>query len=52
MLGWEPKDSNASMFEKTYDWYVQNRDKADATTGTTHRKTVSQGILKVIRNLS
>lgn len=52
MLGWEPKDSNASMFIETYDWYLKNHDKMDSQMGTTHRKNVKQGILKVLRAIS
>lgn len=53
MLGWEPKDSNRQMFRDTYDWYLANYEKIDKTTsGTTHRKTVKQGVLRVIRAFS
>lgn len=52
ILGWQPRDSNIDMFKETYDWYLKNHDKADSTTGTTHRKTVKQGFLKVLRAFS
>lgn len=52
ILGWQPKDSNEAMFRETYDWYMRNRNKADSTTGTTHRKTVKQGALKWVRDIS
>ncbi len=52
MLGWKAKDSNIEMYIETYDWYLQNLDKAESTTGTTHRKTVKQGILKLLRAIS
>ncbi len=49
MLGWQPKDGNVSMLTDTYDWYMQNKDWLNKQTGTTHRKGVKQGILKVVR---
>lgn len=52
ILGWKPKDSNIEMFIETYEWYLKNLEKAESTTGTTHRKTVKQGILKIIRAFS
>lgn len=52
MLGWKARDGNISMLTQTYDWYVSRRDAIAGLTGTTHRKNVKQGILKVIRALS
>ncbi len=51
VLGWQPKDSNVQMYKETYDWYVQNRDRLKAV-GTTHRKSVRQGLLSLLRALS
>ncbi len=51
MLGWQPKDSNAKALCDTYDWYLAHRDEADKT-GTTHRKSVKQGVLKILRAFS
>jgi len=52
MLGWQPKDSNSAMFIETYDWYRTNRESLKKQTGTTHRKTVKQGILKLLKAIS
>lgn len=51
MLGWQPKDSNEKALCDTYDWYIAHRDEADRT-GTTHRKSVKQGVLKLLRAVS
>lgn len=52
MLGYQPRDSNEEMFKATYDWFIENRAKAESQTGTTHRKTVKQGVLKILRMFS
>lgn len=52
LLGWIPKDSNISMLAETYDWYIQHRDEAEKQTGTTHRKTTAQRLLKILRLFS
>lgn len=52
ILGWQSKDSNEKMLRETYDWYVANHNTLDKTTGTTHRKTVKQGVLKLLRAFS
>ena len=52
VLGWQPKDSNALMFTQAYDWYLEHRRELDTQTGTTHRKSVKQGILKILRAIS
>lgn len=52
MLGWKPAYGNVSMLTETYDWYLQNRDALNKQTGTTHRKTAKQGILKLLRMFS
>lgn len=51
MLGWKAQDSNIKMLTETYDWYMQNRSTLK-TTGTTHRKMVKQGVLKLLRAIS
>jgi nucleoside-diphosphate-sugar epimerase len=52
VLGWKPKDTNIGALCDTYDWYLQHREEADKTVGTTHRKTVKQGLLKLLRAIS
>lgn len=52
MLGWQPRAGNVQMLIDTYDWYLRHRDQLTQSTGTTHRKTVKQGILKLLRAIS
>jgi len=52
MLGWKAQQSNVSMLTETYDWYMQNRDQLKKITGTTHRKGVKQGVLKIVKFFS
>jgi nucleoside-diphosphate-sugar epimerase len=51
MLGWHAKDSNVSMLTDTYDWYMAHREELKAT-GTTHRKGVKQGVLRLLKMFS
>lgn len=52
LLHWQPKDSNIRMYEDTYDWYLEHYQEVERRIGTTHRKSVKQGILKLLRSLS
>lgn len=52
LLGWQPRDSNLRMLQETYDWYLAHREALEKSTGTTHRKGVKQGILKLLRAIS
>jgi nucleoside-diphosphate-sugar epimerase len=52
MLGWKAGDSNISILCETYDWYLENRESLKKLTGTTHRKGVKQGVLKILRYFS
>ena len=52
LLGWSSKDSNKDMLCETYDWYLQNYKEVDTAISTTHRKSVKQGILKLLRLFS
>ncbi len=52
VLGWKAQHSNIQMLCETYDWYMANREKLQHSTGTTHRKGVKQGVLKILRWLS
>ncbi len=51
VLGWQPRDSNLSMFIGAYDWYTNNYvDNADAY-GSTHRQAVKQRFLRLLRGV-
>lgn len=52
MLGWQPQDSNIQMYRDTYDWFINHREEVEKSVGTTHRKSVKQGMLKVLRIFS
>jgi nucleoside-diphosphate-sugar epimerase len=52
VLDWQPKFSNLEMLTESYDWYVKNHESIQRETGTTHRKNLRQGILKLLKNLS
>lgn len=48
-LGYEPKYSNEEALIRNYDWYVANRDRISASSGTTHRVPWKRGALKLAR---
>ncbi len=52
LLGWQPKQSNVEMMCEAYDWYIAHRDKVDSSFGTTHKKSVKQRALAILRLLS
>lgn len=46
-LGWVPRDSNAEMLKKAYDWYLSKTINT-APWGTTHNKPMKRGIFKIL----
>jgi len=52
ILGWQPEMSNLDMFKESYDWYLSHRKEVDSKFGITHRESVRQRILKVLKGLS
>jgi len=51
-LGWDPKYSNSEALIKSYNWYLENKEAANAKgTGVTHRVAWSQGILGIIKKV-
>jgi nucleoside-diphosphate-sugar epimerase len=52
LLGWEPRDSNVQALIKGYEWYRTHRAEIDRRVGTTHRKSVREGILHWVRRWS
>ncbi|MCS7312717.1 MAG: NAD(P)-dependent oxidoreductase, partial [Acidobacteria bacterium] len=52
LLGWNPRDSNVQALIKGYAWYRNHRTEIDRRVGTTHRKSVREGILQWVRRWS
>jgi nucleoside-diphosphate-sugar epimerase len=51
-LGWAPRWSNQEMFIESYEWYLANRERVLASSGSSpHRSAVRQGVLGVLRRL-
>ena len=47
-LGWKPQYSNAETLVRTWDWYLENREKM-SESGKGHRVPWSEGALSVLR---
>ena len=52
VLGWHPVMSNADMFRESYDWYLSRRQDVDNNFGITHRRSVRQRILGIVKRFS
>ena len=50
-LGWSPAFSNAQALIRTYDWYLENRERI-AAAGTTHRVPWNQRALALLKRVS
>jgi hypothetical protein len=54
-IGWKPQYSNNSMFEASYDWFLEHRDalnNRDNSVGSPHRRAIKQGKLKILKWIS
>jgi nucleoside-diphosphate-sugar epimerase len=51
-LGWRPKMSNVDALKAGYDYYLSNRKKLDSDYGITHRKSLRQRALKLLKKIS
>ena len=51
-LGWQPKYSNLDTLIESYNWYLEHRKDISKQFGTTHRKSVRQRFLSLLRNIS
>jgi len=51
ILGWKPKYGNKEAFKLAYDSFIKNKDSRKAY-GTSHRKPLKQGVLKLLRLFS
>jgi len=52
MLGWKPRHGNTGMLTDAYRWYLKHAHEIKGQVGTTHRKSVKLGIIKVVKWLS
>lgn len=52
LLEWQPERSNQDMLCEAYDWYLANKSRIESTFGTTHKKSVKQRALAILRSLS
>lgn len=48
-LGWRPVHSNAQALAESYDWYVAHLEEFQGKAGVTHRSTLKQGALAIVR---
>ncbi|MFZ5955056.1 MAG: NAD-dependent epimerase/dehydratase family protein [Nanoarchaeota archaeon] len=51
ILKWEPKYGNKEIFKIAYQSYIKNKGKK-SEFGTSHRKPLKQGVLKVVKLFS
>lgn len=51
-MGWQPKYSNFDMFKESYDWFVNEADRADVSGYSPHRSPLNQGVLWLVKKLS
>jgi len=51
-LGWKAKYSNDEMLSESYDWFVTHRGTVGADVGATHRATVRERVLWILRKFS
>jgi nucleoside-diphosphate-sugar epimerase len=51
ILGWKPTYSNEQALTRTYDWYLENRERVGAA-GVTHRVPWNQQALGLLKRLS
>lgn len=51
-LDWQPRFSNAEALIDSFEWYVAHRATVRAARGSTHRSSVPQGVLGLLRRLS
>lgn len=52
ILNWQPHYSNKEMLIESYQWYLGHLKEAEAQIGTTHRKSVRQKLLRLLRRVS
>jgi len=52
VLGWKANYSNTQMLIEAYQWYIDNLEKAQRQVGTTHRRSVRQRLLRLLRDIS
>jgi nucleoside-diphosphate-sugar epimerase len=50
-LGWEPANGNREILAGAYDSFVAGRHELSKAYGSTHRKSLRQGVLRTINRL-
>jgi nucleoside-diphosphate-sugar epimerase len=50
-FGWKPKYSNSQALIRSYQWYLDNKNKIQKGTGITHRIAWKQGILSLFKKI-
>jgi nucleoside-diphosphate-sugar epimerase len=51
-IGWKPKYSNRDMFIESYDWYLAHANDLTTEAGSPHRRSLKQGILRLLKWMS
>ncbi len=49
VLGFAPRHANRDALIRNYQWYIENLDRFENTTGISHRAPWDQGILKLAK---
>lgn len=49
VLGWEPRYGNKEIFRLAYDSYIEMKKERKYNYGTSHRKPLKQGVLKLLK---
>ncbi|NCS32211.1 NAD-dependent epimerase/dehydratase family protein [bacterium] len=49
VLGYVPKFSNKDALIRNYEWYIQNQNQFEKSSGVTHRVPWKQGILGIVK---
>jgi hypothetical protein len=54
-LDWRPRFSNEEMLAESYDWYVANRPRVEATAASAsaspHRRAPRSGLLSLVKSV-
>jgi nucleoside-diphosphate-sugar epimerase len=49
LLAWTPRYSNLDALIAAYEWYVAHREEFRGKEGVTHRNSLNQGVLSIVR---
>ena len=51
-LGWKPQYGNREILKESYDDYLRNRETRSRHFGSSHRKSLKQGLLGLLKKVS